>query len=302
MRITQNILQRTALGSMQQNMRQIAVAQQRVMTGLRVQKASDDPGAAAGSMQAGGSLRALEQYRRNIQSAESRTDAEEHALARTTDVLMRVKELAVSQGGDTASAASRATARAEVAQLIEELVSVGNTQFAGSYIFGGNRSDTPPISWVEDEGVRRPVVNPAIDGDFVHETEVGAGQLFKVNHNAQTVFGDEATSPLAALRRLADGLASDDGETIRASIAGIDASFNHTQNLLGDVGARGNHLRMSAVNLDALETNLRIFKSDLVEVDLEKAVTELIGRQTAYQAAMLATSRVMGMTLMDYLR
>ena len=36
--------------------------------------------------------------------------------------------------------------------------------------------------------------------------------------------------------------------------------------------------------------------------DFEQAVTELVGRQTAYQAAMLATSRVMGMNLTDYLR
>ena len=36
--------------------------------------------------------------------------------------------------------------------------------------------------------------------------------------------------------------------------------------------------------------------------DFEQAVTELVGRQTAFQAAMLATSRVMGMNLADYLR
>ena len=34
----------------------------------------------------------------------------------------------------------------------------------------------------------------------------------------------------------------------------------------------------------------------------EEAMVDLIGRQTSYQAAMMATSRVMGMTLADYLR
>jgi len=74
------------------------------------------------------------------------------------------------------------------------------------------------------------------------------------------------------------------------------------QNLIGDAGARSNHLRLATSNLEALEINLRTFKSDLEEVDLEKAITDLVGRQTAYQAAMMATSRVMGMTMMDYLR
>jgi flagellin-like hook-associated protein FlgL len=37
-------------------------------------------------------------------------------------------------------------------------------------------------------------------------------------------------------------------------------------------------------------------------VDQEKAITDLVTRQTAYQSAMLATSRVLGMTLTDYLK
>jgi len=40
----------------------------------------------------------------------------------------------------------------------------------------------------------------------------------------------------------------------------------------------------------------------LSEVDQEKAITDLVSRQTAYQSAMLATSRVIGLTLTDYLR
>jgi flagellin-like hook-associated protein FlgL len=40
----------------------------------------------------------------------------------------------------------------------------------------------------------------------------------------------------------------------------------------------------------------------LSEANYEEAMTELISRQTAYQSAMLATSRVIGMTLTDYLR
>jgi len=38
------------------------------------------------------------------------------------------------------------------------------------------------------------------------------------------------------------------------------------------------------------------------EVDAAEAFTEAVARQTAYQAAMLASSRVMGLSLADYLR
>jgi flagellar hook-associated protein 3 FlgL len=47
---------------------------------------------------------------------------------------------------------------------------------------------------------------------------------------------------------------------------------------------------------------LTTFRSDLQEVDLEAAMTQLVTRQTAYQSAMLATSKVLSLSLADYLR
>jgi flagellin-like hook-associated protein FlgL len=44
------------------------------------------------------------------------------------------------------------------------------------------------------------------------------------------------------------------------------------------------------------------FKSNLEDVDYETAITQLMSRQNAYQAAMMATSKVIGLTLTDYLR
>jgi flagellar hook-associated protein 3 FlgL len=61
-------------------------------------------------------------------------------------------------------------------------------------------------------------------------------------------------------------------------------------------------LDSAAENITAYKTNVTTFKSNLEEVDIETAVTELTQRQMAYQAAMLSTSKVMSLTLTDYLR
>jgi flagellin-like hook-associated protein FlgL len=45
-----------------------------------------------------------------------------------------------------------------------------------------------------------------------------------------------------------------------------------------------------------------VFRSNLQELDLEEAVTHLVARQNAYQAALLTTSRLMNLSLADYLR
>lgn len=305
MRITQNMMQRSALGAMQSHTRQIMLAQQQVSTGLRVQKVSDDPVAASGAMQTGGSLRALEQYRRNIQLGQSRAEAEETALDAASNLLVRAKELALGQGGSPADAASRRVVKEEVDQLIHTLAQLGNTRIGNTYIFGGNQADRPPILWPsqlpgETPG-EYPQVDENLDAGYVHRTEISAGQKLMVNSNAQQAFGGP-DGPLAALIALSEALGANDEEAIRASIYGIDGAFDRLQSLIGGVGARSNQLQLTASNLAALEINLRVFKADLEEVDLERAITELVGRQTTFEAAMLATSRVMGMTLTDYLR
>jgi flagellar hook-associated protein 3 FlgL len=72
--------------------------------------------------------------------------------------------------------------------------------------------------------------------------------------------------------------------------------------VLGDTGALGNRLSNVSQNLDALKMNLTTFKSDLEDIDVETAMTELTNRQVAYQAALLATTKVTGLSLADYLR
>jgi len=89
---------------------------------------------------------------------------------------------------------------------------------------------------------------------------------------------------------------------ISDALSSLDSSFDSLQTLVGDVGARAKALDSASENITAYKTNVTTFKSDLEEVDIETAVTELTQRQTAYQAAMLSTSKVMSLTLTDYLR
>ena len=107
---------------------------------------------------------------------------------------------------------------------------------------------------------------------------------------------------LQALSDLSTALGANDLTGIQNSLSALDTSHLNVQVLIGEVGASTSQLEVASSNLDALDTSLRAFKSNLQDADLEKAVTELVARQTAYQSAMLATSRVMGLNLAEYLR
>ena len=299
MRITNNIIRENALSNMRRSLQQIEVSQQRVSTGLKLTRASDDPADAATAMTSRASLRALDQYRGGIQLSNTRATAEEGILNQITDVLTRVKTIGLAQVSGTSDPTTRHAGKVEVEGLLEHLVGLANTTVAGTYLFGGNAATVKPFE-LDDTGPTLAFTTTGPTGD--PEVEIANQQWISSSHNGTTVFGTQTAGVLRDLREMITALDLADTDAIGAVMGDLDESIDRVQDLIIESGVRLNQLEMTEANLDAVEMHLTTLKSDLEEIEVEEAVTELVSRQTAYQAAMLATSRVMGLTLTDYLR
>lgn len=297
MRITNSIIQQTSLSNVQKNLRELYRAQEQVTSGKKIRVASDDPIEASTSMETRSSIRALEQYRRGVQTATARAAREETVLDQLTDMLTRAREMAMAYGSDTVNAEQRHTAAIEVDEMLRQAVSLGNTRFNEGYLFAGTGPNIAPYAALANGGIL----------DFTTTSPTGSMQIavsashsVPANHNGTEIFED--TGVLTSLRDVAIALRSGDREAVLTAAEGIDSAFEEIQNLLSEVGARVNSLQVTDANLDALDAGLQVLKSDVEDVEIEKAITELMGRQTSYQAALMSTSRIIGMTLADYLR
>ncbi len=292
MRITNSTLTQDALTGYQAQMRALDAARREASTGLRVTRPSDDPVAAAGVMRSSSGLRALEQYRRNLEGAGSRLELEDSVMDQLGEALIRAKELAMSEAGATATGTTRGAAAKVVAGLVTFAQDLANTRFAGAYLFGGDYADQPPFR----EGALDPARPPA------GETRIEAGprRSLVTTHSAQEIFVD--TGAVDQLRALADALSANDPDGIRSAMYGLDGAYDKVQSLVGDLGARMSQMDVALANLDSLEVNLQTFRSTLEEADLTEAVTRLVERQGALEAAMLANSKILTLTLADYLR
>ena len=293
MRITNNVISRNALAGLQHSLRQVDEAQRRATSGLRVETASDDPAASTSIMASASSLRAIEQYTRNINSAGARLDNEETVLTSLTQILERAKQLGLAEGNGTASVQTRLVAKAEIDQLLQQAIALGNTRHEGEYLFGGDQSGTIPFTTVT-----APFAAAAPTG--TRRAEISSGLSVRSNHNGSDVF--LTSGVLQSLSDLSTALGANATAGITTSLTALDAAHLNVQVLTGEVGAASSQLEVATANLHALDTSLRAFKSNLQDADLEKAVSELVARQTAYQSAMLATSRVMGLNLAEYMR
>lgn len=303
MRITNQLIQRQTISRVQSSLLAVDKAREDVSTGRRIRRMSDDPSSASEVVRSSSSLRALDQFRRNITTGQGRANAEESVLDQLTNTLARGIELAINQASSTASPQTRLIAKSEVDQLINYAVSLGNTKFGDDYLFGGTRGNerplrnptvvTDPFTSLVDTSAQP--VNPS--GSI--QLEISDGNFVNPNHNATEVFLN--TNALQSLRDLSIALGNDDVPGIGAALTALQGASNDVQTLIGTQGSRTSEFLVTGSQLDRQEISLTTYRSDLRDLEIEKAMIELAGRQTGYQAAMTATSRVLGLSLANYL-
>jgi len=120
--------------------------QRQLTTGRRLLSPADDPIAAARSLGMRESLSQLEQYDRNATMAKNRLGFEETTLKGVTDVLQRVRELALQAANGSQSDESRHMIAVELRQHVEALVELANQQDGnGRYLFSGHQDAVPPV-------------------------------------------------------------------------------------------------------------------------------------------------------------
>lgn len=110
----------------------------------------------------------------------------------------------------------------------------------------------------------------------------------------------EDPSAAASVLRLDGSLRAMD--QYRRNLTSASARLTAEEGVLGEVGGRYNLLEGTRANFDSLELGMRTAKAELQEADMERVMIELVTRQTSFQSALLATSRIMGLNLADYLR
>lgn len=301
MRITSNMIAAQQMTALQSNISLLQQAQEQVTSGKRINQASDDPAASMSVMTTSSALRALDQYQTNVKRAADRVNLEDQVLSQLGDLVSRAKDLAVQQSSATATDSTRTIANAEIQQIFQQIVDLGNTKFGSEYLFGGDQSATAPFTSTGSGGT---LDYTTTTPQGQRSISIGDGQTVAPTHDGKQVFLD--TGVLDAMKDLAHSLDPSSptyGNTgIQAAMTKLDNAFDSVQGVVGDTGAMGTRLDTAGQNLDALKSNLTTFKSDLQDVDVEAAMTELTNRQVAYQAALLATSKVTGLSLVDYLQ
>ncbi len=153
MRITDIMKNNTLVRNTQRHQREFDKVQDQLATGRRIGRPADDPSAATNQMYFRTRVNELEQFDTNLMHAKNRLDLVDGEMARVTDILQRVRVLAVQGANGTYGGEKnedRYAIAKEIDQHLRAMIELGNARDAtGRYLFAGHALERPPFEAVQ---------------------------------------------------------------------------------------------------------------------------------------------------------
>jgi len=145
MRVTSGMISDNLISIVKRNAEKMLNIQNNVATGRKNRLPRENPVAVSHSIGFNRVLFELEQFEKNIDDGKARLNLADAALESATDILQRVRELGVQGANGIYTKEDRAKIAAEVEDLLEELIKIGNTKYKGKALFAGNDTLEDPF-------------------------------------------------------------------------------------------------------------------------------------------------------------
>ena len=143
--IANNLLANTANLNLEKNQSSLSNSVNRLSSGLRINTAADDPSGLAISQKLLSQVNGFDQAVQNVQDANNAAAVADGALSTTTDILQRIRSLAVEASSDITSDSDKANLQTEVGQLLQEVNRISqNTTFNGLQLLDGSHAGFQP--------------------------------------------------------------------------------------------------------------------------------------------------------------
>ncbi len=153
-------------------------------------------------------------------------------------------------------------------------------------------------AWISKDGKRINLTN-TMGEPYIKVRDAGGG-----NPNTASSLGlGNTPSIFTTLMDLRDNLLRNDAKAIsEESIKKIDEDLKRVLDLHAEVGSKSNRATASREKQETITLNLKNMLSSVEDIDMSEAIIKMTEAETAYQAALQVGSRIMQMSLLDFLR
>ncbi len=287
MRVTESLKFATVTSQLGQLREQYMRASQQATSGKRVNAPSDDPVAAAEDARIQASLSQTEAYRKTITSAQGNAQLAESSLDSAGQLMQSALEIAMSGANGSNSPDQLQTLATEANQLVDQMISVGNTKGSQGYLFGGTRTDSSPFdssgNFMGNDGGQQ----VKIDGGPPATVTVSGANAF-ANVNGRNVIQD--------MKDLASALSSGDSNAVRATLGNLQSSHGQIVQERANAGLILDRLTLTDSFLEQTNVDLTARSSALTDADTTTALSNLSQLQATIQQAVAVDQKLLQMT------
>jgi flagellin len=266
LRINTNVTALNAQRQMYMTKQNLDKTLERLASGTRINHAGDDAAGLAISENLRAQIRGMRQSRRNAQDGVSLIQVSEGGLNEISNMLIRLRELAIQGASDTIGETERQFADREFQSLKQEIDRIANvTTFNGTPLLNGKTG--------------------------VFEIQVGTHNnpiLDRVVYN-----GERADASLDALKLGGESIGTKQGAQLSLSV--IDEALVRVNSIRSDLGALQNRLSSTINNLAITDENLSSANSRIRDADMAEEVSEMTKNNILIQSGISVLSQANNM-------
>ncbi len=237
---------------------------EKLSSGQRINRAGDDASGLAVSEKMRSQIRGLNQAGQNIQNGVSFIQTTEGYLNETTDIIQRLRELAIQSSNGIYSSEDRMQIQVEVSQLVDEVNRIAShAQFNGMNILTGRFASASPTGAMQ--------------------LQVGAN----VDQNEKIFIGTMTAQSLglAGIQGTDNSMISlSSVEGANMAIAALDSALKTVSKQRADLGAYQNRFEMAYKGISIAAENLQAAESRVRDADMAKEMVDFTKNQILSQA------------------
>jgi flagellar hook-associated protein 3 FlgL len=307
MKISTTYLYDRAVAQMTTSQSNLAKSQAQLANGKNVLQPSDAPEEAVSIQRLKSVIARQESFEQAIQTTENRLKTEETALDGVSNVLTRLKELAIQAANDTYGPKDREIIAIEMQGLQEDLLSFANTRDSnGAYLFSGSRVFTPPFE-------RQPDGEVVYQGDeTINLVEVGDQRQLRANRTGTQVFDrvvranpdgtQSGVSFFQSVQDLVDAVRSSDRDLMNRGLGELNDLSDGVSLAIARVGSDMNVVTGQRAVLEETRLQLQLVLSEVEDLDYTEAVTKMQKQMLALEASQASFAQISRLSLFEYIR
>lgn len=308
MRISTQVMNNMTSGAMSGAYGNYASIINKIISNKNFQKISENVPDATRVLKLKDQLAKLDNYQSNIKAAMNEMNLAYDTLDDVQDEISTINGLIVQASTATTTPEGAVAIADEIKERLATITDKMNQKYLDNYIFAGTYTETQPYQTETDEETGEKSIaykgSPQIVGD--RKLTISEDTTYTYNLTGEEIFGstDSADSFFKQMEELDKLLRSDklDYDAIRAKLDTTNGASKKVTQMQGQISAGVTKLLAAQdINVSTI-TSLTEQRTELEEVDITKAASELSNAYQALQASYMIGTQVMGsVSLLDYL-